>query len=92
VIGLDRYRAAIRHRLNSVSKQIHKKLNDLTGVTLNFREIIRTVQFDLDILLVRGRGMDRDNIVKQRRYGDVTELSTLTRSHQTQAIGQSDNP
>ena len=52
VIGLDGNSAAIRHRFNGISEEIHKKLDDLTGIALDLRQLVWAAQFDLHLLLL----------------------------------------
>jgi len=66
VISLDGDSAAIRHRFNGVSEEIHKKLDELTGIALDLRQLVWAAQVDLHLLFLSSWGVDCDNIVKQR--------------------------
>jgi len=59
---------------------------------LDLGQLVGTAQLNLHLLFLGSWGVNRDNIVKQRRQSDDAELTTLTWRHQAQAIGQPHNP
>ena len=65
MVSVYRDRATTWHRLDGISEEIDKELNELAGIALYLGQIVRAVKIDLYLLLLSGGRVDSDDVVKQ---------------------------